>query len=381
MPDKDNQAAAAADSFWMARALELARQGVGLASPNPCVGAVVVGPRGAVGEGTHTYAGLKHAEVLALEQAGADALGATLYLNLEPCCHTGRTGPCAERIIAAGIRRVVAAMADPNPLVAGKGFECLRQAGIEVSTGLGASEARRLNEAFVHWIRTQRPLVTLKAALTLDGQIAFSRGPHTGPQRITGDLARAHVQELRHRSDAILVGIGTVLADDPLLTDRSGKPRRRPLLRVVLDSHLRLPVSSRLVQSAQEDVLVFCSGAESWRRSELERGGVRVEELAGAGSSAGVNLKSAIRRLGALQIASLLVEGGSSIHGALLRNQVADKILLYYAPRLFGSGGVPLASSTPFASLEDAPHVHQLTWHQLGEDFAVEGYLHDPYED
>jgi len=362
----------------MARALELARQGIGLASPNPCVGAVVVGPQGAVGEGTHSYAGRKHAEVLALEQAGAQAQGATLYLNLEPCCHTGRTGPCVEAIIAAGVCRVVAAMTDPNPLVAGQGFERLRAAGIEVALGVAEAEARKLNEAFVRWIRTRRPLVMLKAALTLDGQIAFARGP-TRQAQITGELARAHVQELRHQSDAILVGIGTVLADDPLLTDRSGKARRRPLLRVILDSELKVPVTSRLVQSAQNDLLVFCTAADNPRQKQLERHGVRVERLCGTPAGK-LDLGAAIRRLGELQVISLLVEGGSTIHGSLLRDRLADKVFLYYSPRLFGNGGVPLAGNTGFRSGEEALPVHSIVWHHFGEDFAIEGYLQDPYE-
>jgi diaminohydroxyphosphoribosylaminopyrimidine deaminase/5-amino-6-(5-phosphoribosylamino)uracil reductase len=367
------------DELLMARALELARQGIGLASPNPYVGAVVARGEEVVGEGTHLYAGRKHAEVLALENAGERARGATLYLNLEPCCHFGRTGPCTETVIAAGVRRVVAAMADPNPLVAGQGFMRLRSAGIEVATGIGEAEARKLNEAFAVWIRTRRPLVTLKAALTLDGQIALSRPDSGGSATwITGDTARAHVQDLRHQADAILVGVGTALADDPLLTDRTGKPRRRPLLRVILDSHLRLSPESHLVRSAQDDLLVLCASPDPLRQKELERRGVRVEVVAHPISGV-VDLGQAITRLGELQLTSLLVEGGSAVHGTLLRERLADKVFLYYAPRLFGNGGVPLATGTGFGRAEDAPHVRHLAWHRLGEDFGVEGYLKDPY--
>ncbi len=225
----------------MRRALELARMGTALASPNPCVGAVIVDAAGnVVGEGFHTYAGLKHAEVLALETASDKARGGTLYLNLEPCCHQGRTPPCVDAVLQAGIKRVVVAMRDPNPLVCGKGLERLRGAGVEVVEGILEGEARKLNEAFARYIRTKLPLVTLKAGMTLDGKIAPPPGESASPSAlgaggasggwITSVEARSHVQELRHASDAILVGVGTIVADDPLLTDRTGLERRRPLL-------------------------------------------------------------------------------------------------------------------------------------------------------
>src|SRR5580658_9851711 len=237
------------DEQFLQRALDLARQGIGLASPNPYVGAVIVDAQGNIaGTGSYTYSGTKHAEVLALEAGGSKARGGTLYINLEPHAHQGRTPPCTDALIAAGIRRVVAAMPDPNPKVSGLGFEKLRAAGIQVEVGRLEAEACRLNEAFARYIRHGIPLVTLKAAMTLDGKIAPPRAGVTNRAGgtpaggwITGKAARAHVQQQRHQSDAILVGVGTILADDPLLTDRSGNPRRRPLLRVILDSHLRLP--------------------------------------------------------------------------------------------------------------------------------------------
>src|ERR1700676_1470540 len=242
MPDHDT------DEGFLRQALDLAAQGIGLTSPNPCVGAVIVDAKGAiVGTGSHTYDGLKHAEILALEQAGEKARGATLYINLEPCSHQGRTAPCVDAVIAAKISRIVACIQDPNPLVSGRGFAKLRSAGINVSFGLLEEQAKALNESFAKYIRHHIPLVTLKAAMTLDGKIAAppSQSPNlaagvagTHAPWITGESARAHVQELRYQSDAILVGVGTVIADAPLLTDRSGRPRRRPLLRVVLDSRL-----------------------------------------------------------------------------------------------------------------------------------------------
>jgi len=248
------------DERFIHRALDLARQGIALTSPNPCVGAVIVDAEGKVaGEGFHTYDGLKHAEILALEKAGEKSRGATLYLSLEPCSHQGRTGPCAEAVIDAGIRRVVASMADPNPSVSGRGFARLRSAGVEVHIGLLEDEAKRLNESFAKYIQHGSPLVTLKSAMTLDGKIApppaltDSAGAGAGGVTggwITSGPARAHVQELRHQSDAILVGVGTIVADDPLLTDRTGRPRRRPLLRLIMDSRLRLPLESRVVKTA-----------------------------------------------------------------------------------------------------------------------------------
>src|SRR5436309_1004799 len=256
------------DEHHLRRALELAQQGVGLTSPNPNVGAVIVSAAGqVVGSGSHTYAGMKHAEILALEQAGEKARGATLYINLEPCCHQGRTPPCTDKLIKAGIKRVVAGMPDPNPAVAEKGFEQLRDAGhtVDVAQGELLAEARRLNEAFAKYIQHASPLVTLKAGMTLDGKIAPPPDTSDNPSAlgsggasggwITSVEARAHVQQLRHASDAIMVGVGTIIADDPLLTDRSGLPRRRPLMRIILDSRLRLPLESRVVKTANKDVM------------------------------------------------------------------------------------------------------------------------------
>src|SRR5437879_4865351 len=282
------------DESLIRQALHLARAGVGLTSPNPCVGAVIADQHGDVlGSGTYTYDGLKHAEILALEQAGEMARGATLYINLEPCSHQGRTGPCADAVIAAGIMRVVASTTDPNPTVSGRGFARLRQAGVQVASGMLEEEARPLNDAFAKYIRYKLPLVTLKAGMTLDGKIApppedLSSTPALGAAGptggwITSDEARAHVQQLRHQHDAILVGVGTVIADNPLLTDRSGRPRRRPLLRVILDSRLRIPLDSRIVQTAKNDVLVFCSFAEEKRKQRLQSKGIQVEQVPSAG--------------------------------------------------------------------------------------------------
>jgi diaminohydroxyphosphoribosylaminopyrimidine deaminase/5-amino-6-(5-phosphoribosylamino)uracil reductase len=381
------------DDQFLHRALDLARQGIGLASPNPYVGALIVDARGnVVGTGTYTYDGVKHAEVLALEQAGEKARGGTLYINLEPHSHQGRTPPCTDALIAAGIHRVVASMSDPNPKVSGKGFEKLRAAGIQVEVGKLEAEARRLNEAFARYIRHGVPFVTLKSAMTLDGKIAPP--PIAGSNRIpgipsggwiTGEAARAHVHEQRHQSDAILVGVGTILADDPLLTDRSGRPRRRPLLRVILDSRLRLPLQSRLVQSAaqisQSDVLVFCSSGEEKTKRELEVRGLRVEHVPPAADGR-PDMHAIMRKLGELEITSVMIEGGSAVNGTALSSGIVDKVFLYYAPKIFGNAGsIPFATGTSFSQMDGVLQMKHLHLHCFGEDFAVEGYLRDPYEE
>jgi diaminohydroxyphosphoribosylaminopyrimidine deaminase / 5-amino-6-(5-phosphoribosylamino)uracil reductase len=381
------------DEHFLRQALDLAREGIGLTSPNPCVGAVIVDPEGTiVGTGSHTYDGVKHAEVLALEQAGEKARGGMLYINLEPCSHQGRTKPCVDALIAAGVSRVVACMQDPNPLVSGQGFEKLRAAGVAVSTGMLEQEAKALNEAFAKYIRHRTPLITLKAAMTLDGKIAPPDGESHNPTAlgaagahrgwITSEAARAHVQELRHQSDAIMVGVGTVIADDPLLTDRTGRPRRRPLLRIILDSRLRLPLESRIVTSAHDDILVLCSFAEEKKKRQLLRRGVRIEQIPRPTPAGHPDLASVVRHLGELEITSVMIEGGAMVNWAALESGIVDKVFLYYAPKILaGSGSVPFAAGAGFSRISDAPCVKSIHLHRFREDFAVEGYLRDPYVD
>jgi diaminohydroxyphosphoribosylaminopyrimidine deaminase/5-amino-6-(5-phosphoribosylamino)uracil reductase len=359
---------------WMDRALSLANRGLALAHPNPRVGAVIVKDGKVVGEGFHSYDGMKHAERIALERAGAKARGATLYINLEPCCHFGRTGPCSDAIIAAEIRRVVAAMKDPNRLVAGHGFRQLKRAGVRVDVGVREAEARRLNEDFVGWIRTRRPFVVLKSALTLDGRIAERAGAATA---ITGAASLAAVQKLRHASDAILTGIGTVLADDPLLTDRSGSPRRRRLLRVVIDSRLRIPPKSRLVRSAREDLLVFTlQSAASAKARALTKAGVEVFQIRSRGRR--LDLKEVIRELGRREILSVLLEAGPGLNGAAIEAGIVDKLILFYAPKFIGERGVPMAFLPP-GWFRRGRELRIERVERFGEDFAVEGYFHDVY--
>ncbi len=378
------------DQQFLHRALDLAHEGIGLASPNPYVGAVIVDAHGNVaGTGVYTYGGKKHAEVLALEQAGDRARGGTLYINLEPHAHQGRTPPCTDVLIAAGVHRVVASMSDPNPKVSGRGFEKLRAAGVHVEVGRLEEEARHLNEAFARHIRDGVPLVTLKSAMTLDGKIAPARGefaertPGTPPGGwITGEAARAHVQLQRHQSDAIMVGIGTVLVDDSLLGNRSGKPRRRPLLRVILDSHLRLPLDSRVVQSVvhdaagESDLLAFCSSGDEKKKGELEKRGIRVEQVPTAADGR-PDIHAVLRRLGQLEVTSVMIEGGAAVNGTALASGVVDKVFLYYAPVIMGdAGSIPFATGSGLHATLQAKSIHL---YRFGEDIAVEGYLRDPY--
>jgi diaminohydroxyphosphoribosylaminopyrimidine deaminase/5-amino-6-(5-phosphoribosylamino)uracil reductase len=362
------------DRQSMTRALELARRGVALAHPNPMVGAVLVKHGVIVGEGFHKYADRDHAEIVALQQAGSKAWGATLYVSLEPCCTTGRTAPCTTALISAKIRQVYGAMQDPNPAVSGKGYEALDRAGIAVQVGLLESEAKKINEDFAKWITTGLPFVTLKAAMTLDGQIAV-RATETTP--LTGEAARAEAQRIRHRADALLTGIGTVLADDPLLTDRSGEPRGRKLLRVVLDSKLRLPLKSQLVLSGKGDILVYTNEPlDSPRAKALATVGVEVVSLPKNGER--VDLVAAIKDLGQRQIVNLLIEGGAEINGTALAADVVDKVALFYAPKFIGNDGVPMARAT-WKRLTHLATLSNLTVESHQPDILVEGYFHDVY--
>src|SRR2546428_10616606 len=311
-----------ADARMMTRALELAAKGVGQVSPGPLVGCVIVDPKGEiVGEGFYVYDRLKHAETLALEQAAIRARGATAYVSLEPHAHHGRTPPCTEALIKAGIKRVVAPIEDPNPQVSGRGFAHLRKAGIEVCMGLMADEASRLNEAYIHFMRKGRPFVHLKMAVSLDGKVAT----RTGDSRwITGEGARARAHELRHQYDAILVGSGTVLADDPLLTDRSGRPRRRPLLRVILDDRLRLPNDYQVSQTAREQPVLLFTSSDAEPSSELKELGVEMVRIEGGAR----NLLAMMKELAAREIQSVLVEGGGTLAGALMDAGLIDKVTL-----------------------------------------------------
>ena len=372
------------DEVFMQRALRLASDTAALASPNPHVGCVLVHDNKIFAEGAHIYDQRDHAEIVALKQAaerGLSTKGATAYVTLEPCSHHGRTGPCADALIAAGISRCVVATVDPNPLVGGQGIAKLQSAGIEVSAGILQQQARDLNESFAHFIRTRTPFVTLKAALSVDGKLApppahrFPNQPHW----LTGPAARAEVHLLRHVSDAVLTGIGTVLADNPLLTDRSdaASSRRRPLLRVVLDTHLRIPLTSQLILSAQDDLLILCGDTVSEEKiAALEARGAQVESI--PDHAGRLSLPAVLATLAGRDILSLLLECGSHLNGSFLRQNLADKAILIYSETELGDQAIPFAQGIPSPYLFEQT-LHRITRTTLGSDAFVTGYLHDPW--
>ncbi len=355
----------------MAGALALAEKGIGLVSPGPLVGCIIATAEGeVVGEGHYIYQDLKHAETLALEQAGSRSRGATAYVSLEPHAHHGKTPPCTDALIAARIKRVVAPIEDPNPRVSGKGFDHLRSAGIEVRRGLMAREAAKLNEKYLHFMNTGRPFVHLKMAISLDGKIAT----RTGDSRwITGQESRARAHELRHEYDAILVGAGTVLSDDPLLTDRSGRSRRNPLVRVVLDEALKISPDSQVGKTAQDSPVIVFAGASSneSRKELLESRGIEVVN----DSSDGRDLSSVLEQLGSRSLQSVLVEGGANVAGKLLESNLVNKVTFFIAPLIIGGKEAPGAiAGTGVEKIADAFKLLDVEVSQRGRDIEVTGY-------
>lgn len=361
-----------ADQKMMARALELAAQGVGLVSPGPLVGCVIVDKDGAIaGEGYYRFEDIKHAETLALCQAGDRARGGTAYVSLEPHAHHGRTSPCTDALIQAGITRVVAPIEDANPEVSGKGFAHLRASGVVVNTGLLSQAAERLNEKYLHFMRTGRPFVHLKIAASLDGKIAT----RTGDSRwITGAEARARVHAMRHECDAILVGAGTVLADDPLLTDRSELPRRKALIRVILDRRLELSTQARVVRTAKETpLLVFTGGGaeETGKEASLVSSGV----LLLRNESNLDDLEFVLDELGRRSIQSVLVEGGATVAGRFLDAGLVNKVTFFLAPIIIGGGDAPTAvTSKGVGMLRDATRLVDIQVTRWGADLEITGY-------
>jgi len=367
------------DTLWMQRALELARRGIGVTSPNPAVGCVILDHAGQViGEGWHEYDLKDHAEVAALkvarEHAAGRLKGSTAYVTLEPCNHTGRTGPCTQALIDAGVGRVVAATVDPNPNVSGHGMETLRAAGIETAVGICEAEARRLNEGFARWSQSHRPLVLMKVAMTLDGRIAPPAGVHAArePYWITSEAARAAVQPLRWQADAVLTGVDTVLADDPQLTDRSGLRRRRKLQRIVLDSALRLPLDSKMIAGAEDDLWVFTVSKDEARVAELRARGVRVDVL--PAEVGRVPLGRVLDMLGAEGILSLLTETGTRLNTALLAAGLVDRVHLFVAPQIMGSDAVPA-----FRGMAHTVHMAEVEVERYGNDLGLCSLLKDPW--
>ncbi|HEX2149091.1 MAG TPA: bifunctional diaminohydroxyphosphoribosylaminopyrimidine deaminase/5-amino-6-(5-phosphoribosylamino)uracil reductase RibD, partial [Actinomycetota bacterium] len=336
------------DEAWMRRALRLAARGRGRTSPNPMVGSVLVKDGALIGSGWHRRAGGPHAEVLALREAGDDARGATAYVTLEPCAHHGRTPPCAEALIEAGIARVVAAMEDPDPRTSGKGVAALRQAGIAVETGVLESEARKLNEQYILHRITGRPFVTYKAGMSLDGRTAANDG---SSQWITSDEARRDAHRLRAQSDAICAGVGTVLADDPKLTVR-GAASQRPPLRVVVDSAARTPTAARVLSGEAPTVLFTAAGDANGAVAGLKEAGVEVVCL--PGDNGQVDLPGMLRVLGDRGVISLLLEGGATLAGAFAKRGLVDRYVFYLAPKLLGASDAGALNGWAAGSISDA---------------------------
>jgi len=361
------------DEDYMAEALDLAARGRGYASPNPMVGAIVVNDGRVVGRGYHREAGGAHGEVNALDDAGDAAKGACLYVTLEPCNHTGRTPPCTESILSAGVARVVVAMADPNPRVRGNGAAHLRERGVEVTIGLCEDRAVHLNEAYIKWVRTKRPFVMLKCAATLDGRIATSTGDS---KWISGEESRKYVHELRHGVDAIMVGIGTVKKDDPSLTTRREGVRGRDPLRVILDEDLAIPEEAKVLRlDSDSDTFIFSgNGVQERRRRRIERPGVRVlcSDLKGGQ----IDIDGLMRQLGEADITSLLIEGGSHVFSSALSAGIVDKLILFYAPKILGGDdGIPIFRGTGPTLMSGSIPVKNTRLRRLGEDIMIEGYL------
>ena len=361
------------DEHFMQMALEAAEQGRGYTSPNPLVGAVVVKNGVVVGRGFHPFAGGAHAEVHAIDAAGDAARGATLYVNLEPCNHTGRTPPCTHKILSAGLRRVVIAMRDPNPQVAGGGAEFLEARGVEIVCGVCEEQAQRLNEVFTKYIRAGRPFVTAKCAATLDGRMATRTGDS---KWVTGEEARAFVHELRHAVDAIMVGVGTVAADDPLLTTRlKGRPSKDPI-RVILDTRLRIAPTARVLNhcSEAETILVVGKEAPASARRRMPTKGVRVIDAEIRDGR--LDLDRLMDQLGRMGVTSILIEGGGRTLGSAFRSGIVDKVCFFYAPLLSGGDdGVPICSGAGAETMRDCIRLDRIRTRRFGDDVMIEGYV------
>lgn len=359
------------DCKFMRQALREAKKGIGLTSPNPSVGAVVVKNGTIVGKGYHRKAGGPHAEIHALQDAGRKAADGILYVTLEPCNHTGRTPPCTEAILRAGITRIVIGMLDPNPGVTGGGANYLASRGLDITSGILEEECREINLPFVKHVTTGLPWVMLKAGMSIDGRIAARGGQAT---RITGDMSLRQVHILRSQVDAILVGIGTVLVDDPLLTARLGLKRGCDPQRVVLDKDLRMPESARMLhQKSSARTWIFCSrSADKKKRKNLEADGAVIKTVSVAKSGL-LDLKAVLKELGKAQITSVLVEGGSRVHGSFLHKNLADQLLLFIAPVILGGQGVPLATFPACNESGKTAQFKIITTRRYGDDILIDG--------
>jgi len=358
----------------MKRAIRLAEKGRGRTSPNPMVGAVLVKDGKVVGEGYHAKAGEAHAEILALREAGGKAIGSTLYLNLEPCTHYGKTPPCAPEVIEAGVKRILIGMEDPNPLVKGRGIETLKRAGLEVHVGILEKECRKLNEAFCKYILKKEPFVILKVAATFDGKIATRRGDS---KWISNEASRRIVHRFRDQVDGIVVGIGTILKDDPLLTARIKKGRDP--FRIILDSRLRIPEEAKVIENSPSKTIIATTEAAPRDKAErLEKKGVRILVL--DSKQGRVNLRSCLSRLGEMGMMSLMVEGGSQVNGSFLDEGLVDRLLLFLSPKLIGdSKAIGIFGGNGVETLREAIPLKDLKIKKIGEDILIEGYVEKGY--
>ncbi len=357
----------------MLLALRQAVRARGRTSPNPLVGAVLVKDGQVLATGYHKKAGTPHAEINALAKAEGEAKEATLYVTLEPCSHHGRTPPCCEAVWRSGVQRVVVGMTDPNPLVAGQGLRFLTEKGVAVLSGVLAEECRRINRPFCRWITTGTPWVIMKAGLSLDGRIAARNGRAAW---ITNEQSRLYVHRLRDQVDAILVGIGTALADDPALTTRLPGANHRDPLRVVLDRDLRLPPTARMLgQESSARTLIFCGpGTETGRRLALERAGAEIMPV-GLGADGELELPQVLAELGKQQVTSLLVEGGSRVHGAFWARGLVQQVNIFYGPLILGGDGVPLVPGLGLERVEQATRLHEVRFRRFGDDLMIEGLV------
>jgi diaminohydroxyphosphoribosylaminopyrimidine deaminase/5-amino-6-(5-phosphoribosylamino)uracil reductase len=361
------------DEYYMRLALELAAKARGQTGVNPVVGCVIVKAGRIVGLGSHLRRGEAHAEIHALKMAGEEARGATVYVTLEPCSHYGRTPPCADRLIEAGVGRVVAAATDPNPRVSGTGLRKLEAAGIDTASGVLEAESRRLNEAYEKYIRTGMPFVTLKAGSTLDGRLSAGSGDS---RWVTGEDSRSGAHTLRHWHDGIMIGAGTALKDDPSLTTRTPAPGLHPT-RIVVDSRLKLPPHLKLFTDGQAPTIVLAAAdADSGKRRELEAAGVEV--IGCAAAEGHIDLRDAMRKLGEREIGSVLLEGGGKLNGAMLEAGLVDKIVVFFAPKIVGSGGTPLFDHPVAGRMAEAIKLARIEIERYGDDWCVTGYPERP---
>ncbi|MGG7146326.1 bifunctional diaminohydroxyphosphoribosylaminopyrimidine deaminase/5-amino-6-(5-phosphoribosylamino)uracil reductase RibD [Clostridium butyricum] len=359
------------DEFYMKRALELAVKGIGMVNPNPMVGAVIVKDNKVIGEGFHEKYGHAHAERNAVKNAVEDIEGATVYVTLEPCAHYGKTPPCVDLLIEKKVRKVVIGMLDPNPLVAGKSIKKLKENNIEVKVGVKEKECRELNEVFIKYITTKKPFVIMKAGISIDGKIATSSGES---KWITSERSRLHSHELRNRMSGIMVGINTVLSDDPSLTYR-GEHKGKDPLRIIIDSTLKVPFESKVIKYNNNNTIVACvENTDLIKKEKLEKMGVKIIET--KSKKGKVDLQEVVEKLGKEKIDSILLEGGGTLNFSALKEGIVDKVRFYIAPKIIGGeNSKNSVSGQGFYNLDDCVNLKDMSYEQMGNEIVVEGYI------